>query len=99
LSSRRLRVLLEHLPAGSSFARAVHGEAAEWRLTDHLLATVADQLAVSNWMFATVHRDEDAEALPYPEPLTRPGSDTAAAAAGPEAAATPAELAAFFGAP
>lgn len=98
LSSRRLRVLIEHLPAGSSFARAVHGEAAEWGLTDHLLATVADQLAVANWMFATVNRDEDAESLPYPEPIARPGSDTGPAEPKSEAA-SPAEIAAFFGAP
>lgn len=97
LSSRRLRVLVEHLPADSSFARAVHGEAAGWSLTEHLLAAVVDQLAVANWMFATVNRDENAEPLPYPEPLTRPGLQDAAR---PESdAATPGEIAAFFSAP
>jgi hypothetical protein len=97
LSSRRLRVLVEHLPADSSFARAAHGEAADWGLTEHLLAAVVDQLAVANWMFATVNRDEHAESLPYPEPLSRPGLESAPA---PESnAATPAEIAAFFGSP
>ncbi|MGW3289159.1 hypothetical protein ACWDR3_31435 [Streptomyces sp. NPDC001002] len=72
LSSRRLRVLTEHLPADSSFARAVHGEQADWTITDHLLAAVVDQLAVANWMFATVNRDEDTEPAPYPEPVPRP---------------------------
>ena len=100
MSSRRLRVLLEHLPSGSSFARSVHGDAAEWSLTDHLLATVADQLAMANWMFATVNRDEDAESLPYPEPIARPGSpsDAAPASTEPEMA-NPAEFAPFFGSP
>nr|WP_280878192.1 hypothetical protein [Streptomyces pseudovenezuelae] len=73
LSSRRLRVLTEHLPADSSFARAVHGEQADWTITDHLLASVVDQLAVANWMFATVNRDEDTEPAPYPEAVPRPG--------------------------
>ncbi|MET9792805.1 hypothetical protein ACFW93_18140 [Streptomyces canus] len=73
LSSRRLRVLVEHLPADSSYARAVHGEQADWTVTDHLLAAVVDHLAVANWMFATVHRDEDAEPAAYPEAVPRPG--------------------------
>jgi hypothetical protein len=75
----------------------VHGEAADWGVTEHLLAAVVDQLAVANWMFATVNRDEDAEPLPYPEPLARPGLEGEAA---PESeAATPAEIAAFFSSP
>ncbi|GIJ50311.1 hypothetical protein Val02_71970 [Virgisporangium aliadipatigenens] len=106
LTSRRLRVLVQHLPADSSFGRAVNGEAAEWGVTEHLLAAVVDQLAAANWMFATVNRDEDAEALPYPEPLARPGLPAGVepgSAAGPEEStsdgASSAEIAAFFGAP
>ena len=98
MSSRRLRVLVEHLPADSSFARAVHGEAATWGLTEHLLAAAVDQLAVANWMFATVNRDEDAESLPYPQPLARPGLDPAPEES-PSDGASPAEIAAFFGSP
>ncbi|MFI0261841.1 hypothetical protein ACH4OW_22710 [Streptomyces sp. NPDC017056] len=74
LSARRLSVLLAHLPRDGAVARALHDEAAEWSVTDHLLATVADHLAVANWMFATVNRDEDTEPLEYPEPLRRPGA-------------------------
>ncbi|WP_432095166.1 hypothetical protein [Streptomyces sp. bgisy100] len=74
LSSRRLAVLLAHLPRDGAVARELHDEAAEWSVTDHLLATVADQLAVSNWMFATVNRDEDADPLEYPDPIPRPGA-------------------------
>ncbi|MET8076252.1 hypothetical protein [Streptomyces sp. NPDC005303] len=104
LSSRRLRVLVEHLPADSSFARAVHGEQAEWTVTDHLLAAVVDHLAVANWMFATVHRDEDAEPAEYPEAVPRPSGATVEAVetlqvAGEGGAATPAEIVAFLSSP
>jgi len=91
-------VLVEHLPADSAFARAMHGEAAGWGLTEHLLAAVVDQLAVANWMFASVNRDSDADPLPYPEPLARPGLDAAPRKSTHEDA-SPAEIAAFFGSP
>lgn len=111
LSSRRLRVLTEHLPADSSFARAVHGEQADWTVTDHLLAAVVDHLAVANWMFATVNRDEDTDPAPYPEPLPRPGDDsgrlapaadapvTGLTVAGEDRSATASEIVAFLGSP
>ncbi|WP_280854241.1 hypothetical protein [Streptomyces sp. SAI-041] len=105
LSSRRLRVLVEHLPADSSFARAVHGEQADWTVTDHLLAAVVDHLAVANWMFATVNRDEDTEPAEYPEAVPRPGGGPRGAGAadvpvvGDESAATPAEIVAFLSSP
>nr|WP_258319119.1 DUF5361 domain-containing protein [Streptomyces griseorubiginosus] len=104
LSSRRLRVLVEHLPSDSSFARAVHGEQAEWTVTDHLLAAVVDHLAVANWMFATVHRDEDTEPAEYPEAVPRPSGARTAAAQSPQAvredrSATPAEIVAFLSSP
>ncbi|OEJ97987.1 hypothetical protein [Streptomyces thermolilacinus] len=102
LSSRRLAVLVRHLPRDSALAREVHGDAAEWGVTDYLLATAVDQLAEANWMFATVNQDEDAEPLEYPTPLPRPGSGDSGAAGGADApedgTATPgpAELARFF---
>ncbi|MEV5849825.1 hypothetical protein AB0M32_48490 [Streptomyces sp. NPDC051985] len=102
LSSRRLRVLIAHLPADSSYARAVHGEQADWTVTDHLLAAVVDHLAVANWMFATVNRDEDTDPAPYPEPVPRPGEGEGAVetAGSPEPrGATLAEVVAFLNAP
>ncbi len=75
LSSRRLSVLVKHLPRDSAVVRDLHGESAEWSVTDYLLATAVDQLAESNWMFATVNQDEDAEPLEYPVPVSRPGAD------------------------
>jgi hypothetical protein len=75
LSSRRLSVLVSHLPRDSNTVRALHGESAEWTLTDHLLAAAVDHLAVANWMFLSVNRDEDSEPPERPEPVPRPGDD------------------------
>ncbi|MFD9906370.1 hypothetical protein [Streptomyces sp. NPDC059063] len=72
LSSRRLAVLIRHLPRDSALHRELHGEAAQWSVTDYLLAHAVDQLAESNWMFAAVNRDEEADPLPHPEPIPRP---------------------------
>ncbi|WP_409239732.1 hypothetical protein [Streptomyces sp. PA5.6] len=74
LSSRRLAVLIRHLPREGAVARETEGEGAEWSVGDYLLAHVVDQLADANWMFATVNRDEDAEPLDPPKPLPRPGT-------------------------
>ncbi|MEV3992048.1 hypothetical protein AB0J57_24355 [Streptomyces sp. NPDC049837] len=99
LSSRRLAVLVRHMPRDSALARAVHGEAAEWAVSDYLLAAAVDHLAESNWMFATVNQDEDAEALEYPTPVPRPdgdGGDTDASAPPEVAGPTPEEISRFF---
>ncbi|MEU9332003.1 hypothetical protein AB0D49_02435 [Streptomyces sp. NPDC048290] len=105
LSSRRLAVLVRHLPRDSATLRKLHGEVMDWSVTDHLLASAVDQLAEANWMFATVNRDEDAEPLEYPRPVPRPGVDTGAGVhpdaveaspATPPALPSPAELAQFF---
>lgn len=66
-------MLVRHLPRDSALLRELHGEAAEWSVTDHLLAAAVDQLAEANWMFATVNRDEDSEPPEYPRPVPRPG--------------------------
>lgn len=67
-------MLVKHLPRDSALVRDLHGEAADWAVTDYLLATAVDQLAESNWMFATVNQDEEAEALEYPVAVRRPGA-------------------------
>ncbi|MFD8969228.1 hypothetical protein ACFV0C_30285 [Streptomyces sp. NPDC059568] len=89
-------MLVQHLPQDSELARSLHGEAADWSVTDYLLAAVIDQLAESNWMFATVNRDEDSDPLDFPEPVPRPGSKPET---GPEertGAPTVEELTRFF---
>ncbi|WP_093799562.1 hypothetical protein [Streptomyces sp. Wb2n-11] len=100
MTSRRLSVLLKHLPRDSAVARELHGEAAEWSVSDYLLATTVDQLAEANWMFATVNQDEDAERLDFPAPVPRPGAEPAAEAPAVEPEAPgpgPAQLVSFFG--
>lgn len=93
-------MLLQHLPRDSAVARELHGETAEWSVSDYLLAAAVDQLTEANWMFATVNQDEDAEPLEYPAPVSRPGAETAAeelTAEPPPAGPGPAQLASFFG--
>lgn len=75
LSSRRLAVLVKHLPRDSAINRDLHGESAEWSVTDHLLAAVVDHLAAANWMFACVNTDEDSDPPEHPVPVPRPGDE------------------------
>ncbi|WP_409240601.1 hypothetical protein [Streptomyces sp. PA5.6] len=106
LSSRRLAVLIRHLPREGAVARETEGEGAEWSVGDYLLAHVVDQLAEANWMFATVNQDEDADPLDPPKPLPRPGVGSAsddegesARGSAPESSLSnpsAAELVAFF---
>ncbi|KRV49700.1 hypothetical protein AQ490_18490 [Wenjunlia vitaminophila] len=105
LTTRRLAVLVRHLPPESAFARAHEGERAEWTLTDHLLAAAVDHLAIGNWMFASVNRDEYADPLDPPEAVPRPGAGGAPTPGGTPArdsstvrGPSGAELAQFFGA-
>ncbi len=98
LSSRRLAVLVRHLPRDSAFRLAHEGEAAGWSLGDQLLAAVVDHLAVANWMFASVNRDEDEAPPEPPQPVPRPGVDEAVPDGAPAADTPgPADLARFFG--
>lgn len=73
LTSRRLAVLVKHMPRDSAVNRDLHGEAVEWDASAHLLAAAVDHLAVANWMTATINGGEDGEPLEYPEPVPRPG--------------------------
>ncbi|MEV6478207.1 hypothetical protein [Streptomyces sp. NPDC051657] len=81
LTSRRLAVLVKHMPRDSAVAQELHGEASEWHVSDYLLAAAVDHLAAANWMFASVNTDEDAEQPPPPVPVPRPGEASAGAAA------------------
>ncbi|MFI6056082.1 hypothetical protein ACIBCO_39195 [Streptomyces violascens] len=106
VSSRRLAVLVKHLPRDSAVNRDLHGEAVEWDSTAHLLAATVDHLAVANWMTATLNAGEDADPLDYPEPVPRPGHPQATVAGGesaheegagpPADSPTPAQLFEFF---
>ncbi|MCT9083880.1 hypothetical protein [Streptomyces fulvoviolaceus] len=74
LSARRLALLVKHLPRDSALNRELHGEAAEWSVSDHLLAAAVDHLAAANWMFACVNSEEGDQPEP-PTPVPRPSYD------------------------
>lgn len=88
MSWRRFMVLVERLPAGSAVARAVHGDAAQWSLSDQLLASAVDALHVANWQ-----RSEDgAKGRNRPRPIPRPGVDDGRVVHGRGKGMTPEEL-------
>ncbi|MCS0637211.1 hypothetical protein NX801_16385 [Streptomyces sp. LP05-1] len=66
-------MLLKHLPADSATHRELHGEAADWSVTDHLLAAAVDHLAAANWMFACVNTGDEGDQPEPPQPVPRPG--------------------------
>ena len=70
LSARRPTVLVRQLPHDSALNRELHREAADWPVTDHLLAATVDHLAAANWMFASANSEEGDQ----PDP---PGTGTA----------------------
>lgn len=49
LTWRRLGILVNNLPHESATLRAMHGHAADWSVTDYLLAGVIDVLQGGNW--------------------------------------------------
>ncbi|MFE5943416.1 hypothetical protein [Streptomyces sp. NPDC056480] len=62
------------MPRDSALQRDLHGESAEWSVTDHLLAATVDHLAVGNWMFHCVNASEDGDQPDPPTPVPRPGA-------------------------
>ncbi|MFG2872275.1 hypothetical protein [Streptomyces sp. NPDC048338] len=94
-------MLITHLPENSAVQRELHGEAAEWSVTDHLLAAVVDHLAVANWMFAAVNTGDDGDQPEPPKPVPRPGDsvedDEDADDTDEAGAVSPSQLARFFG--
>lgn len=48
LTLRELIVLIKHLPSDCALARSMHGPAAEWGQTEHLLGDVIDLLDIAN---------------------------------------------------
>jgi thiosulfate reductase cytochrome b subunit len=67
---RQLKVLLRGLPVDAALARAIHGEAAMWTLTDHLLAVAVDALNSGNWQRGNAGARTPSR---RPAPLPRPG--------------------------
>ncbi|MFJ3774512.1 hypothetical protein ACIPX0_22710 [Streptomyces sp. NPDC090075] len=109
LTARRLALLIKHLPRDSALNRELHGEAAEWSVSDHLLAAAVDHLAAANWMFASVNSEEGDQPEP-PAPVPRPSYDgahdedspppakgSAPDPAAPDSTPSAVQLARFFG--
>jgi hypothetical protein len=94
LSARRLRVLIEHLPREAALVRALHGETADWGVTEHLLAATVDELALGNWLFVSANTPESSDPPERPKPLPRPGDEEIEAE---PVSASPEQIAAFFG--
>ena len=86
LSWRRLRVLLAHLPPDSATAQAIHGPAAAWSPTEHLLASVVDRLGLLLWANGGGKGAK-------PDPVPRPGSAEAARLKARRTRLTPDQLA------
>ncbi|MGW3311696.1 hypothetical protein ACWDG9_34505 [Streptomyces sp. NPDC001073] len=71
------------MPHDSALNRELHGEAADWSVTDHLLAAAVDHLAAANWMFASVNSEEGDQPDP-PAPVPRPSYDDGTETGGEE---------------
>lgn len=73
LSVRRVHVLVHRLlkMAGRSALSSAVNSSAEWSNTEHLLAALVDEVAVTNYMYQQVNFKGDA---PVPEPVKRPES-------------------------
>lgn len=92
LTWRDLFVIVRQSPRTTALNRERLGEAADWSLTEHLLAGVFDLLAGANWQ-----RSGDKHA-PRPKPIARPGSKSEGTSLG--SGAIPAsEFDAWWGAP
>ena len=72
LSWRDLLVFLRQAPRTSAYTRAREPERSAWGVTDYLLATIADALAVANWQRGSQGRRAPG---PRPKPITRPGAE------------------------
>lgn len=67
LTWRKFGALVDGLPPGSALAIEMHGEAATWSVSDHLLATVIDLLQGANWQRHGKGKKPD----PFPRPLPK----------------------------
>ncbi|NEB42544.1 hypothetical protein [Streptomyces sp. SID14515] len=61
-----------------------------------MLAQVSDALELSNWLFYQANSSEDAEPVPAPTPMRRPGQEDAAAEPAQPTYASTEEVVDFF---
>ncbi|WP_371665980.1 hypothetical protein OG306_33165 [Streptomyces sp. NBC_01241] len=73
-------------------------EATEWGPESYLLARLSDGQELSNYLFIQANSAENAESMPLPTPVQRPGeSEPEPQKTKPEDFASGQEVAAFFG--
>jgi len=70
LTWRDLKVIIGQQPTGSAVSRAIDGNDYVWDLKAQLLARIADDLAVNNWLTSGGKKSRN----PYPKPIERPGT-------------------------
>ncbi|WP_075737545.1 hypothetical protein [Streptomyces acidiscabies] len=90
MSWRRLRVLIEHLPAESATWTALRNELSpeelatqaeegepekgRWSQEEQLLATVVDAVRRVEWVLWSVNIEQQSQRPDPPEPMRRPGA-------------------------
>lgn len=62
----RLKAVVTYAPADSALVRSIHGDAAQWDATEHLLAAAVDALNAANWQRSGGKGRR-------PKPVPRPG--------------------------
>lgn len=67
LTWRELYAVVKHAPFDSALYRVQQGDDAPWGLKEMLLAQIADEIAVSNWIASRGKKSD------YPKPIPRPG--------------------------
>ena len=67
---RDLMVIVRMQPRSSALTRITEPEAAEWGLTEQLLAEVADMLHIRVWQSGKARKSDQ------PKPIPRPGVET-----------------------
>jgi hypothetical protein len=72
LGARRLANFIRRLPRDSETSKEMYGEDADWSRTDHLLAIVADRLAILDWHFVC-SKSQEGQAPERPAQIPRPG--------------------------
>ncbi len=77
LTWRMLAIFMERLPRDSCLARAMAPDEKDWDLQAHLMAEIADRLAIGNWLAGQQLTAWAAKGtknpVPEPKPIPRPG--------------------------
>jgi hypothetical protein len=100
LSFRQIGVYIKSLmrkPGKSTLLMAID-ETTAWSIESYLMARISDAQELSNYLFIQANSAENAEEMPLPTPVQRPGDkeEVAQEKPKPEEFASGQEVAAFF---